>query len=207
MKILELKHLQAYKLGKDGIKVLLKEQYKQALYDESLLLKEENLDQEFFISNIDYETENICIISDTGFEIDSIPLYYILIIFHPLSDITKEIEHNGEKFVPMKKLFNELIYEGNEDLENIFVDMDKFSFEKKGISNFIHSQNNTDFMNLYVLDKKIVRTLHGNKYGGGRGSRAFDYLETMYLNECLFKWHFDIYGLIEKGLAIDKNTI
>lgn len=26
-------------------------------------------------------------------------------IFHPLSDLTKEIEHNKEKFVPMKKMF------------------------------------------------------------------------------------------------------
>ena len=26
------------------------------------------------------------------------------LILHPLSDLTKEIEHNGEKFVPMKKI-------------------------------------------------------------------------------------------------------
>ena len=25
--------------------------------------------------------------------------------------------------------------------------------------------------------------------------------------ECLFEWHFDVFGLIEKGLAIDINTL
>lgn len=35
-------------------------------------------------------------------------LYTIKPILHPLSDLTKEIEHNGERFVPMKKLLREV---------------------------------------------------------------------------------------------------
>ncbi len=36
-------------------------------------------------------------------------------ILHPLSDLTKEIEHNGEKFVPIVKI-KELFIDGTEDV-------------------------------------------------------------------------------------------
>ena len=36
-------------------------------------------------------------------------------ILHPLSDLTKPIEHNGEKFVPIEKI-KELFIDGTEDV-------------------------------------------------------------------------------------------
>lgn len=75
-------------------------------------------------------------------------------IMHSLSNLTKEIEHNGEKFVPLYELI--------------------------------------------ILDKAFTTS----------------YIEMFGIEECkyfiiekLYEWHFDIYGLIEKGLAIDKNKI
>jgi len=68
----------------------------------------------------------------------------------PLSDLTKEIEHNGDKFVPSKVL-------SAWDLEGItIIDMPHIP------------------ANLYDL---------------------------------LLKWKFDVFGLIEDGLAVDINTI
>lgn len=59
------------------------------------------------------ESEHICkievwhneevTISDGEYEYDLL-LNDILPILHPLSDLTKEIEHKGEKFVPIEKL-------------------------------------------------------------------------------------------------------
>ncbi len=76
---------------------------------------------------------------------------------HPLTDLMKDIEVNGEKFNPIVRL-NELLPE----------DMKKDSVAV--------CDNGID---LYYWDE-------------------YSYL---------FEWHFDIFGLIEKGLAIDINTL
>ncbi len=75
----------------------------------------------------------------------------VKLILRPLLDLTKEIEHNGEKFVPIE------------------------DFKKAG---YIFPLNEDNFYNL--------------PYG---------------IVNILLKWHFDIYGLIDAGLAIDINTI
>lgn len=73
-------------------------------------------------------------------------------ILRPLSDLTKEIEHNGEKFTPSEKV--KVI----QDFENIDIMI------KSGIILFCDIQQ-------------------------------------------LIEWHFDIFGLIDAGLAIDINTL
>lgn len=78
------------------------------------------------------------------------------ICLRPLSDLTKEIEVNGEKFVP--------------------IDYNAFKHSKSDI---------IEFQNKFIHYK-------GMKFG---------------IIERLLEWHFDIYGLIEKGLAIDINTL
>lgn len=85
--------------------------------------------------------------------LDAYGLHYfntnVRLILRPLSDLTKEIEHNGEKLVPSKLL-------------------------------------NFDFSDL----------------------SQFDYEYIPYnLAAFLLEHHFDIFGLIENGLAIDINTL
>lgn len=85
--------------------------------------------------------------------LDAYRLHYfntdMRLILRPLSDLTKEIEHNGEKFVPSKLL-------------------------------------NFDFSDL----------------------SQFDYEYIPYnLAAFLLEHHFDIFGLIENGLAIDINIL
>ena len=75
-------------------------------------------------------------------------------ICRPLSDLTKEIEHKGEKFVPMKKIA-------------------------------IYNPNNVEY-----LIECVVTGL----------------VEYIVLRQ-LIEWHFDIANLIEKGEAIDINTL
>lgn len=82
-------------------------------------------------------------------------------ILRPLSDLTKEIEVNGEKFVP---------------IEYIKINFECFNF---------------DYDDTFIL---------------GEDSVNYKYLPFMIIFK-LLKWHFDIFGLIEKGLAIDKNTL
>lgn len=76
-------------------------------------------------------------------------------ILRPLSDLTKEIEVNGEKFIPC---------------------------EKFGLVPNEHNQK--------YLERKLI----------------FEYI-TFREMQLLISWHFDVFGLIEKGLAIDINTL
>lgn len=76
-------------------------------------------------------------------------------------DLTKEIEHNGEKFVP-RTIINIL------------------SKSKIGAS-------------MYFIEK----CLESNKLEG----------LPFWVIQKLFEWHFDVEGLIEKGLAISYNEI
>jgi hypothetical protein len=79
-------------------------------------------------------------------------------ILRPLSDLTKEIEHNGERFVPSER----------------------YNIDK-------------DF--LYEIDTNQEDIIY------------IDVLEMYNLFLILLEMHFDVFGLIDKGLAIDTNTL
>ena len=83
-------------------------------------------------------------------------------ILHPLSDLTKPIEHNGEKFVPMV------------ELGRIF---------KLNVAEYCVIEQNIKYKE-FAPDN-------------------FRFSVVMQLIE----WHFDIAFLIEKGEAIDVNTL
>ena len=82
-------------------------------------------------------------------------------ILRPLSDLTKEIEVNGEKFKADNKFW--------------------------GFNSFKYYFNQFD-----------------------KWESAFAYLNSRApygLVQVLFEWHFDVFGLIPQGLAIDINTL
>ena len=79
--------------------------------------------------------------------------YLTKIYLRPLSDLTKEIEVNREKFVPINR-------------------MELYGYYDKS-----------------CLNPNNVKSISYN------------------MIQFLFEWHFDVFGLIEKGLAIDINTL
>ena len=79
-------------------------------------------------------------------------------ILRPLSDLTKEIDVNGEKIIPINYLCEQVLHELRRIIEHFII--------------------------------------YGS-YG------ELPYWVSLYLFEC----HFDVFGLIEKGLAIDINTL
>ena len=84
--------------------------------------------------------------------------YEIIPILRPLSYITKPIEHNGEKFIPINKL--------------------KTYF---GWAYLWGCYKKRETINVYAIPYACLSKL--------------------------IEWHFDIAGLIEKGEAIDINTL
>lgn len=116
-------------------------------------------------------------------------------ILRPLSDLTKEIEVNGEKFVP---LYNICSMQG---------------FTMPNIKNCefeFHCQFNktaTITMDGWIfryLDKEKSFWLNGIAEWSKKHQKSNRQLEMF---EKLFEWHFDVFGLIEKGLAVDINTL
>jgi hypothetical protein len=102
-------------------------------------------EQQYFNTRVDYSTKKM------------------KPILRPLSDLTKEIEHNGEKFVPAESVVS--FYKGCRSGSDFKIVMDQFTKR---------------------LKEQIL---------------SYDQVQK------LFEWHFDVFGLIESGLAIDINTI
>ena len=92
-------------------------------------------------------------------------------ILRPLSDLTKEIEVDGKRFVPID------IFEIS-DSENA----DEYDF---GNVKLIRSLR-------ILANYGIVNDVKYLPYG---------------VIQLLLSWHFDLFGLIEKGLAVDINTL
>ena len=85
---------------------------------------------------------------------DAYPIQLVKPILRPLSYLTKEIEVNGKKFVPID-------YFLGDDVDLIL--------------------NAIQIKDLSYLPYNLIQKL--------------------------FEWNFDVFGLIEKGLAIDINTL
>jgi hypothetical protein len=84
-------------------------------------------------------------------------------ILRPLSQLTEEIEHNGEMFEPLERL----------------------KCPELGHVDYISNERE-----YWIKKHEHQNWLDPIPYG---------------LIQLLLKWHFDIYGLIELGLAIEKN--
>ena len=88
----------------------------------------------------------------------------ILAILRPLSDLIKEIEHNGEKFVPIDVLSEITTLE-------------------------------------YHNDQLLAAVWNGEMQETEIKHLCYEQVAL------LFEWHFDVFGLIEKRLAIDVNEL
>ena len=127
--------------------------------------------------------------------------YESKLILHPLSDLTKEIEVNGEKFVPLVKLA-EMEFEGCNGFDNYKFDIaDSYPLDGENYIEFLDNNDNriqivySVFMNLFVffnISTELAMT---------------PCLYNKEMADKLLEWHFDIFELINKGLAIDINTL
>jgi hypothetical protein len=106
-------------------------------------------------------------------------------LLRPLSSLVKEIEVNGERFVPIVELAKLAFFktEGAELCGNFARLEDGYSF---------HFSNNTDGV-CFSCRKG---------YDGKRWDYNCFVPNQLVLFQKLYEWHFDIYGLIDKGLAI-----
>lgn len=93
---------------------------------------------------------------------DSLDIHSIYPLLRPLSDLTKEITHNGKKFVPAERLFDEDEWYKEFGLPN----------SRERAIEFAERKDRLDL--------------------------CFPYNWW----QLLFEWHFDVFGLIGRGLAL-----
>ena len=110
-------------------------------------------------------------------------------ILRPLSDLTKEIEHGGEKFVPIVELAK--IAWVDEDVDF------KYQSLKEGTVFIAFSDKN----NVFGYDSNT------QSFFGAIGGKPCSVVNQLTLFETMISWHFDILGLISKNQAVDINTL
>lgn len=113
------------------------------------------------------------------------PLEEVFLLLHPLSDLTKEIEHNGETFVPIIELAK------------------MFSpYKEKAVDYEVITMFTEPTAKLLFDEKRKCRYMYYSLPCPSNIEKfTFDVIQK------LIKWHFDIANLIEKGEAIDVNSL
>lgn len=96
------------------------------------------------------------------------------ILLRPLSDLTKEIEVNGKKFIPAEIIIKEYLADVTWGSNEVGI----------GVLNKDGSMRDLCFM----LGEITLEC-------------------PLMIYEFLCEWHFDVFGLIEKGLAYDINEL
>jgi len=114
------------------------------------------------------------------------------LVLRPLSDFTKEIEVNGERFVPIIELF-QLIDGGSYTEDRVLIKNEKGLFVISNSISQLSFNSKENYFDYKTFD-----------FDGEDWQPSFNQLE---LFNKLFEWHFDVFGLIEAGLAIDINTL
>lgn len=121
--------------------------------------------------------------------------YFLKPILRPLSDLTKEIEINGEKFVPIVIIAKMFGFDGLEKFE-----LDDESVEYGWVEHYMDDSQPYSFG--YFQNGEF-----GTWYDDIDESHPIQVHCKMEVIEWLYKHHFDTYDLIGKGLAVDINTI
>ena len=126
-------------------------------------------------------------------------------ILRPLSYLTKEIEHNGEKFVPLVELFKLSRDNYQQEIKyHCVMATSQIQIEMLGFRNY--------FFGLYESDRdvRIENGLYFDCYSTDlvMDNRIEEKILCQYsLFQKLFEWHFDVFQLIPQNLAVDINTI
>lgn len=113
-------------------------------------------------------------------------------ILRPLSDLTKEIEHNGERFIPIKEIWK--LLHPDSDLINCECDGEE-QYATKDYGQHIFS---------YDPIEKCFGLFADWHNDGDKPHCVFGGYDLM---QKLFEWHYDVFGLTEEGLAISYNDI
>jgi hypothetical protein len=131
-------------------------------------------------------------------------------ILRPLSDLTKEIEHNGESFVPIVELFKMRTQSTGDKIFDYYIENDTAILRLEG-----QQLDNLTFRCFFEVDiepGQVMFSIASETWDDFGAGELIDESINMCGNEMmmfkkLYSWHFDMDDLIGSGLAIDINYI
>jgi hypothetical protein len=107
-------------------------------------------------------------------------------ILRPLSDLTKEIEVNGERFVPIIKIVDP----DNDHNDWIKMKVEIYNpFPKMDMHHKYYRVIHNELGDIISINPKNITAL------------------SFFMVDKLLEWHFDIFNLIPNNLALDINTL
>jgi len=106
-------------------------------------------------------------------------------ILRPLSDLSKEIEHKGEKFVPIVEFLKMAHETWFKEKENTIYSEIEYSITPNQVKAYITFMATKDIVLYYLMPENF----------------------PVWIYNKLCEWHFDIFNLIGQGLATDINTL
>lgn len=113
----------------------------------------------------------------------------------PLSDLSKEICHNGLGFIPLEYFSKDF----TTDID--FIEDNKAIWQSMSGNGFSTYSYEIEVLNFDNYDEPLfIEHLLIDGKGDGKVMNYVNFNK-------LISWHFDVFGLIEKGLAIDINTL
>jgi hypothetical protein len=124
------------------------------------------------------DVEGLRIMEVQGFE-------YFKLKLRPMLDLTKEIKHNGVKFVPIVELLK--IKHKGWVIEKLNTRYNEIDFE----INNNYAKAHFRFMATLSIDVWL-RNIEE---------------EPLWVVQKLLEWHYDIFGLIPKGLAVSIHDV
>ena len=169
------------------------------------------LSQYSVLSGVRFKSDDKCLYYTKGSHF-GMKIEHCKPVLRPLEDLINSIQHNGESFVPIIELtklskLNRLPSEDHKVYGDIYNDK-AYIDDYRGIYGYEWT-----IMEL-MPDVEGYEEDHGFYYK----DRSFWYqrldtdvfgvvLNQYELMQKLFEWHFDVFGLIEKGLAADFNKV
>lgn len=121
-------------------------------------------------------------------------------ILRPLSDLTKEIDVNGEKFIPLVKLFYMLDSSNYVDFDGEITSDYELSIDDgwNHCLQFTYGENELCFS--YGEDSFML--VVANTFNNMQSMDAQFVTRQLELFNKLFEWHFDVFDLHSKNLCI-----
>lgn len=179
MKELELKHLAPYLPYGLKLQYVVREKVEQIGIMKSISHNEDETNPTRVSISAMYNEEHIWMFKP---------------LLRPLSQLTQEIEHNGENFVPLEVIARMI------EPEYILIDKSTFDFnvinESIGYDQVFQLRYKTDYDNYKMV---VMLNFHEKE-------KCFWHTERIIPFSCiekLLEWHFDIHNLIKNNLAIE----
>ena len=122
-------------------------------------------------------------------------------ILRPLSQLTQEIVHNEKKFVPMVELYKIARGRYKDSVVKYWSVMSTTSIrvEQEGFNNFFFSLVNSD-CDVRLKNGLNFQLRSTNLYNDNPKTIMVQCWNLLF--EKLHEWHFDMYNLINRGLAV-----